>query len=179
MSVNTIATRYAKSLLDLSIEQNTLDVVHGDVVGLDKALENRDLQLLIKSPIVNTSKKKEVMAALFGGKLSETVMAFINIIISKGRETAMPQIVKSFLVQYRDLKKVSQATLITAEKLDDETFEAIRKKLLDSNFTKEQVELTTEIDPTIIGGYIVKIGDKLYDASVAHQLKRLRKELIA
>jgi len=176
MSVIRIAARYAKSLLDLAIEQNKLDKIKGDVDGFLEATENRDFYLLVKSPIVNPAKKTEIFKAIFDGKVDELTMAFFDIIIRKGRASSLPEIAREFVVQYKIHNHISTVTLTTAEPATEEILAAVRKKLEDSGATESSVDIITKVDPEIIGGFILEFDNQLYDASVAHKLDNMRKE---
>ena len=176
MSINKIASRYAKSLLDLAKEQNKIEVVLEDVKTLKQATENRDLYLLFKSPIVNTEKKLAILKEIFEGKIDELTMAFINIITRKGREAYMPDINEAFISQYRELNSISTVTITTAEAMSEADLASIKAKLQGSTETRDNLEIETKIDPSIIGGFVIEIGDKLYDASVQHKLDELKKQ---
>lgn len=176
MSITRIATRYAKSLIDLSIERNELDAVCSDIKGFIKVSQNRDFYLLLKSPIVSVDKKKSVFKALFGGKVSQTTEAFYDIIIRKGREPYLMDIAKEFIHQFNAHKGISEVTITTAKPLDVNMLEQIKSKLLKSNVVADKIELQVKINPDILGGFIIETGDKLYDASVSHKLELLKKE---
>jgi len=176
MSVARIAARYSKSLLDLAVEQNKLDRILEDVQALKKATEQRDLNLLLKSPIVNPSKKATILKEIFGGKVDELSMAFINIIVNKGRESLLPEIAEEFIQQYRSLKNISTIKLTTATQWTDAQIEGIRTKVIGALSNMEDVEIVSSVNPDLIGGFVIELGDKLYDASVAHKLDKLRKE---
>jgi len=176
MSVVKVASRYAKSLLDLAKEQDKVEQVLTDIQSFNKAIENRDLLLLTKSPIVSADKKQSIFDELFKGSFDSLTMAFFEIILRKGRESNLPEIAKSFIDQYNKLKGISKVEVTSAVKLTDKALEAIRAKLIASDVTDESIEFTTVVDPSIIGGVIIKIGDKLYDASVQRKLKELKKD---
>lgn len=178
MSVNRISARYAKSLMDLAIERKELDAVKSDVSSFSNALKNRDLYLLLKSPIINASKKAEIINSVFGKSLGPTLMAFLSICIRKGREMYLPEIAKDFLDQYRVYNKISTVTIITAVEPDTSFTEEIKKKLLASDITMDHLEIITKTDESLIGGFIIEVGDKLYDASIAHKLDQFRKEFV-
>lgn len=175
MSVSRIASRYAKSLIDYARETNRLEEVKEDMRTLDKALESRDLVMLLKSPIVNESKKKSIFKEVFTGKLSETTLSFFNIIMNKGREEYIPAISTEFENQYKELKGISSVKLITATPISDANLASIKAKLLASDETDQQVEIETVVDPSIIGGFVLEIGDKLYNDSVAYKLAQMKK----
>jgi len=143
-----------------------------------KMVANRDLYLLLKSPIINSTKKHSIFSSLFEGKISATTLAFFNIIVAKGREMYLPEITTEFISQYKSLNKISTVHLTTATEMSEAQLEAIKKKLLAASVTENSIEFVTKTDPTIIGGFIAKIGDNLYDASVKHQLTQLKKEFL-
>jgi F-type H+-transporting ATPase subunit delta len=178
MSVSRIASRYAKSLIDLAKEQNELDKVLEDIQYFNEVAKNRDFALLLKSPIVNVSKKKAVFASLFGDKLSKTTKAFFDIIINKGREPLLADISQEFVNQYKDLNKISTVTLTTAIPLNEASIAEIKSKLLDSNITMDKLDFHIKVDPNIMGGFVIEVGDKLFDDSIKHKLDKLRKEFI-
>lgn len=176
MSVQRIASRYAKSLIDLSVEKNKLERVLEDVESFKKVTDNRDFYLLIKSPIVNASKKGSILESLFKDKYDELTMAFLRILVTKGREAYLPEIADEFIRQYKKLKHISTVRLTTATALSDDAIKAIKDKLLASGQTEENIELEVEVDPELLGGFIVEFDDKIYDASALHKLDKLKKD---
>jgi F-type H+-transporting ATPase subunit delta len=176
MSVEKVASRYAKSLLDLAKDQKKVEQVLGDIQSFKKALESRDLLLLTKSPIVSYTKKQAIFEQLFGGNFDKLTLTFFDIVLRKGREAYLPEVAGEFIKQYNTLKGISKVQVTSASKMSPETLEAIRKKLIASDVTDESIEFTSVVDPSIIGGVIIRIGDKLYDASVQRKLKELKKD---
>ena len=173
MRHSRVTIRYAKALLQLAIEQNTLEQSYKDMVLLDAVCtENKDLSLLLKSPIVKTDQKLSIFNAIFGSKLGEVSMAFINIITTKKREGLLALIASSFISLYKTHKKIETATVTTATPLDD----ALRTEVI--NFIKkhgdDNVDLTEKVDEKIIGGAIIRMGDKQLDASVSKAISELR-----
>jgi F-type H+-transporting ATPase subunit delta len=140
-----------------------------------ESMKVRDLVLLVKSPIVHTSKKQEIFKLLFEGKYDKLTFSFLDIILRKGREYYLPNIAEEFMVQYRDHKGITPVKLTTATKLGKEQLAAIESKLLESDITAKTIELETNVDEDIIGGFVLNIGDKLYDASVSYKLEQFRK----
>lgn len=178
MSAVRIAPRYAKSLLDLSIEENKLAEVVSDIEQFKTALDSKELMNFFKSPIIKSNKKVAAYNAAFDGKFNPLVDNFIRLVITKGREQYMPEIVTEFLNQYNIHKGVSGIKLVSAKPLSDDMIAEIKSKLKNSSETKSDVDIEFEVDEKLIGGFKIEIGDKLYDASVAHKLERLRKEFI-
>ncbi len=178
MSVIRIASRYAKSLLDLSIEGNKLDTILEDVKSLQKAVANKDLANVLKSPIIKGDKKKQILNAIFNGKVDELTMKFMDLVVLKGRESYLKDVLDEFMNQYRQFKSISIVKVTSAEPLNEQNLTRIKEKLLASNITADNIEIETVVDPSILGGIIIQVGDKRYDASVAHKLQSLRKEFI-
>lgn len=176
MSVERIATRYAKALIELADEQGKLDKVLEDVQSFNQVSKNRDFLLMLRSPIIKESKKEKIFDLLFSSKYDELTMAFLKILLKKGREPMLAEIAEEFELLYKKLKHISSVKLTTASKLSEATVAVIRKKLKESSATDDNLELETAVNPDLIGGFVIEIEDKLYDASVAHKLNLLNKD---
>lgn len=176
MSSYRIASRYAKSLIDLAMEQGKLDQVLKDMTFFAEVSKLRDVILLLKSPIIKADKKGKVLEAIFTGKIDPITHAFIEIILRKGREAYLAEIAQEVINQYRVIKEISIVEVVSAEPLPAEILESIRKKLVESKLTHGNIQFRTSVDHELIGGFVISFEDKLYDASVKHQLDLLRKE---
>lgn len=176
MSVYRVASRYAKSLIELAQEQNKLERVLEDVKSFKDILKNRDLYMLFKSPIIHADKKQKIVSKIFEGKYDELTIAFIRILITKGREEYLPEVVDEFIHQYKVIKHISTVRLITAAPLSKDTIKKIHDRLQESDATDLKVELVTEVRPELIGGFIIQFDDKVYDASIAHKLEKMHRE---
>lgn len=176
MSLKRISTRYAKSLIGLAQERGELEKVNEDVQMFQEVAKNKDFAALLRSPIINVDKKRSIVKALFGGKTTELTEKFLNIVMTKGRESYLPAIMSEFTEQYKAIKGVSNLTITSAEKLSDAAIEKIKQKLISEKAITTNVEVATKIDPSIIGGFILEFGDELYDASISRKLKVLRKD---
>ena len=173
MRHSRVTIRYAKALLQLAIEQNILEQSYADMVLLDSVFkQNKDLSLLLKSPIVKTDQKLSIFKLIFESKIGEVSMAFINIITTKKRESLLALIASSFISLYKEHNKIETASVTTATPLD----ETLRAEVI--NFIKkhgnDNVELTEKVDENIIGGAIIRMGDKQLDASVSKAISELR-----
>jgi len=175
MSTARVAGRYAKSLLDLAVDQGKLDQVVADVQGIQNTLENRDFYLLLKSPIVNSAKKLSIFKSLFDGKISDVTMKFLERVISKRREAFIPEMTSSFTSMYRDMQGVTTVALTVAQEPTDAFIQSIKDKLRSSAQITGDVTIETKVDPAIIGGYVLEFNHQRLDASVAHQLETLKK----
>lgn len=175
MSLGRISARYAKSLIDLSSEQNKLERVKDDMEYFLAASEVRDLYLMLKSPIIHTATKRTIFRKLFSDRFDEVTSAFLDIILRKGRESYLVEIAEAFMDQYRIIRKISRVKLTTATELSAEKLDEIKNKILSAGVTLPNLELETSVDPEILGGFVLELGDKLYDASVSHQLEEMRR----
>jgi F-type H+-transporting ATPase subunit delta len=168
------ASRYAKSLLGLAIEQKALDNVHNDMLLFSKAVdENKSFALMLRNPVISHDKKNEILTKIFKGKVHALTMSFLDIITRKNREPLLPSIAREFHTQYNEFKGISKATVISATPLDEKLrgeFQTLVKKYSD----KTQVELVEKVDPSMIGGFILNVGDRQIDASIKNKLTALK-----
>lgn len=176
MSVTKLASRYAKSVLDLSKEQGKLEAVLADMRLIEQAIaDNRDFYLMLKSPIVHGDKKMEVVLKVFSGKITEITQQFIHILMRKNRESYLPEIIRAFIQQYNTLNHITPVTVVTAQPLSAELESTIVQKLKQAAGL-EKVELTQEVDAELIGGYLLRWEDKMIDHSIARGLAILKDE---
>lgn len=169
-----VSYRYAKSLMMLAIEQKMLEETYRDMQMLsDICQQNHDFVVVLKSPIIKSDKKIAIIQAIVKGKLSPIVDGFIKIIATHRREGYLVEIAHSFVAQYKEYNKVSIAEITSASKLDD----AQRKKIADAvkKVVGQEVELVEKINADIIGGLIVRVGDRQFDGSISRKLKELKK----
>ena len=171
-----VASRYAKSLLNIAIEENALDELNNDMIYVnDLCVNNNDLVLLLKSPIVKSDKKKNVVDAIFGAHLSKISNTFISLIITKKREGLLSDIASSFIDLYKIHKNIKSATVTSAVPLTKEQKDSITA-ILNADKATEGVALKEIVDPEIIGGMILRVGDKQVDESIRRKLTNLEME---
>ena len=158
------AIRYAKSLLSLGKEKNLLGDFENDFALIQSTCEeNRDLQLMLKSPVVKTDKKASILVSIFGSHVSETTHSFIKLLCQKKREYLLADIAKAFHQLILINKGIVDAKITSAVALDQELKASLSSKIKGE---ANAVELTEVIDPSLIGGFIVRVGDKQVDASI-------------
>lgn len=173
-----LASRYAKSLLDLAVEQNQLDATLADVQQIDSVCQqSREFTNMLRSPIITADKKKAVINAVFGNNLAPLSKAFITLIADKGRESALPEITESFIKQYRELKNIRTVRLVTAAPVNDSFKESVRAKIV-SSLEGATIEIKEEVNPDLIGGFVLEMDDKLFDASIRRDLNDVRKQFL-
>lgn len=171
-----LATRYAKALLDLAVEKGQLEQVYEDMQWVKAVCKsNRDFVNLLRSPIISADVKKKVLEAVTAGKLNELTTAFMRLLITKGRESNLPEISTAFIDAYKVEKNIHTVKLTTATPVTDATKEAILNQVKKSAGF-EKIELEEKVDADLIGGFVLQIGDKLVDASIAYDLKTIAKQ---
>ncbi|HVU54396.1 MAG TPA: ATP synthase F1 subunit delta [Puia sp.] len=171
-----LAARYAKSLLDLAIEIGQLEAVHNDMLLLQGLIRSsRELANLLKSPIISPDKKDKILDAITAGKVSAITSTFIKLLISKSREVYLTEIVHAFIDQYKVHMGIQTVKLTTAVPVSEELKKAIVDKVSVDKHLKK-IDLVTAVNPDLIGGFVLEIGDELVDASVAFDLNNIRKE---
>jgi len=169
------AKRYAKSLLDLAVETNKLEEVYKDMTDVSNTVKgSRELRLLLQSPIIKPDAKAKVLGEIFSSQVSDLTKSFINIVTEKGREGVLEGIGDAFILQYKAHKNLAIAEVITASPLDAETKVKVDEVI--GKIANSEAEIKETVKPEIIGGFIVKVGDKMIDASVASKLKELKRE---
>lgn len=175
MKSTKVATRYAKSLLDLAIEQDKINSILVDMnFLLVTNSETRDFERLIASPIVNTDKKIEIFEKVFA-QFEDVSMSFVKFITKNRRESHLPAIAQSFSDQLKEFKGIVPMTITSAAPLDCSIKDKIVAKVQDS--VKGQLEIEEKIDESLIGGFLVRMGDMQIDASVSNQFNNLKQRL--
>ncbi len=176
MSVIRIAKRYARSIVGLAIEKGLLEEVYADMNHILAAIDvSRDLELMLKSPIINADKKHNVLKAIFDGKVSPITSTFIDILIRKTRESHLVDVAKEVIAQYNTHKHITPVKLKSAVELDKATIDGILNKLK-TEAGLETIELTTEVDESLLGGFVLQYQDKLYDASLVRGLNIVKSD---
>ncbi len=174
-----LATRYAKSLLDLSVEQNSLEATLKDMQALHRiCTQSTDFALMLKSPVINGDKKASIVfEVLKSYNINPLTTAFINLLVVKGRELNLPEIAETFIEQYNDLKNIRTVTLTTAAPMSDDVKDSLLGKIA-GYMPKDTINLNTTVDESLIGGFVLELENKLYDASVKKSLNDVRTKLL-
>jgi len=177
MQGTRVASRYAKSLIDLSLEQGFLEQAHTDMKYIiEVCKQNRELVAFFKSPVIKPDSKLAVLKQVFNGKLNKLTDSYIQLITAKKRDFYLVEIAQEFLNQYNKKKNILTAVVTTAKGIDDITRKEV-VNLVKGNGTCEVV-LQEKVDADIIGGIIIRVGDKQVDASVSRKLKVLQRNFL-
>lgn len=171
----TINNRYATALFEFSKEKNQINETFNDLEFIERVLEeNRQLRLLLKSPVIFSDKKLSVINQIFGDKISKVTMTFIEILIRKRREEHLHGIAESFINIYRESKNIKVVHATSAQPLDN----SLRIQLINilQKQTGFEILLKEEVKPEIIGGLIVEVQGVKFDDSIKKKIANLKRE---
>jgi F-type H+-transporting ATPase subunit delta len=171
------ASRYAKALLELAQEQNVLEQVHEDMLFFARTVEeNRGLLLMLQSPVVPHFKKYTILKEIFQSRVHPTTFSIFEIITNKNREKILYDIAKSFHELYNAFNNIQVAQVVTTFPLDEQQRSQFRK--ITEEVTGKKIELQEKIDPALIGGFVLRIGDRQVDESIKGKLQKLQYDFI-
>lgn len=178
MSNLRLASRYAKSLIDLATEQQQLDAVYADIKTLQSICNsNNDFVAMLKSPVISSDKKEKIVLAVTSDKVGKLTSAFLALLINKSREYSLPEIVKAFIDQYNKINDIHPVKLTTAVAVSEQVKNSILEKIRSSTNMKK-IELETAVKDELIGGFTLEIGDTFVDASVLRDLNDVKKQFM-
>ena len=173
-----VAKRYARAVFELAREQGRLDAVYADLVEIAKLLAQRHEQIasLIEPYGMTPENRKKLWRAGLAGKAEPLVLRFIEFLIDKGRNPFLPDIIKAFVRLYNTEKGILAVDIRAAHVLEQRQTDAITQRLA-QRFNKK-IQASVTVDPSLIGGFQVRVGDVVYDYSINHQLDTLHRRLI-
>ncbi len=177
MLTSQLALKYAQAIYEIATEKTMLDKVEQQLKLVEATIAGHDdLATLMYHPLVPAQAKKETINRVFDGDLDGFVHNFLLLLVDKRREPALPAIIREYIRLANEARNIAEAEVLTAKELSAEQLEALAAKL--SQVTGKNIVLKTTIDQELLGGVVVKIGDKLIDGSVARQLKALKAALL-
>ncbi len=168
--------RYAKALLSLAVENNILERSYLDMKMVHKVfLANKNLKVVLKSPVIRISKKQNVVSHIFQNVVHPLVLRYMMIIIRKQRGNMLEGISGAYLMVYKRYLGIEQVKVTTAVPLND----LLRERAWDAarKLTPHEIEFAEAVDPDIIGGFILNLGEKQYNASVKRRFQQIKKHL--
>jgi F-type H+-transporting ATPase subunit delta len=178
MRNSRVAHRYSKALMDLAVETNKVEAVKLDVDAI-RRVTTGELDLVMLSPVVKHEKKVQIFNAVFGGKIQPLTESFFNLVFTKGRELSIVDILNSFDELYRKLKGIEIVELTTAIPISEEVKKDITDRLLKfDRYKGKTIEIREKVDESIIGGFLIQMDDKLFDASIYHDLQVIKKQFV-
>ena len=170
------AARYAKAMLEISVEKGNADAINNDMILISESVsQSNELKTFLNSPVIGDSVKLNALLELFGS-VNEGTKELFKLLKANKRFAILPVIARDFQRQYEAHKGIERVTVTTAVPMDKDLETKVSAKAKELVQGKEVI-ITNIVDESIIGGFILKVGDRQYNASIANQLEVLKREL--
>ena len=174
----SLARRYAQALFDTARKDGTIERVETDLETIDALIRTQpNLLRILRSPVIARPQKKELVRRLFENQVSNLTLRFLNLLIDKRREAVLPEVNRLFRALSYEAENILPVTATVARRLTPEERAHLAEAL--GHRTGKSIDLAEEVDPELIGGVVLRLGDTIIDGSVAGQLRRLRQRLLA
>ncbi|MBK9146805.1 MAG: ATP synthase F1 subunit delta [Flavobacteriales bacterium] len=171
-----VAYRYARSLMDMAREKGQLDAMQDDMRLLaSTCAENRELVVILKSPVVKSDAKDRILKGIFGDKVGPITRSYMGILVRKGRESLLPDVAAAFNELFKVDQNIVTAVVTSAVALNADTRAQVIALAMKQHPGKT-IDLKEKVDPSLIGGVSIRIGDEQYDGTVSRRLADLRRE---
>jgi F-type H+-transporting ATPase subunit delta len=168
-----VARRYAEALAEMAEELKYVDVIAKDLEILQRSVrESRDFLLFLKSPIINKARKHEILLNLFSQKIQKVTLGFLAILVEKGREGYLPDIIEQFFVIRDERQGIINVDVKGVGDFSRDQTTLLQQKL--ESFANKKVRISFSLDKELLGGFVAKIGDTVFDGSIKRQLELLR-----
>jgi F-type H+-transporting ATPase subunit delta len=172
-----ISSRYALSLLDLTEDKNNLDTIYQDAKFILLTLDqNNNLKKILYSPVIKPDLKVSIYTEVFKGRVSEEILRFIRFIVEKNREEYLYDIMTRFVELRNEKLGIIDVEVKTSVPFNDAQTKDLKVRL--ESIINKKVQLSFVIDKNIMGGFIARVGDTLYDASIRNQLSNLKRKFL-
>ena len=177
MKAPEVVNRYAGTLLEAAKETDALVQVGEDVGGLLATVEQSDdLATFVRDPLVDAGSKEAAFEKLFGSKVHELTLNFLKLLAQRRRANLLPEILEAFVALSEAEQGLVQAEVVSAVELDEGQIDRLRQRL--AGYTGKDVVLSARVDDGLKAGMIVRIGDTVFDGSLANHLRGLRRRLV-
>lgn len=169
---------YGEALFQIAVEDGRIDEMMEEIRAVKKALEeNRELSVLMDHPKIIKEEKVHLMENCFKGQVSDDVTGFLTVVVSKGRFKELPAMFDYLTMRMKEYKKIGVVTVKSAVELRSEQKERIRRKLMETTEYKT-LEINWQVDESLIGGLVIRIGDRVVDSSLKYKLEQLTSRLL-
>jgi F-type H+-transporting ATPase subunit delta len=173
-----VSKTYGDALFELAVEENRTDSLMEEILMLQTVLkENKDFEKILEHPEISKQNKLQVIEDVFKGRISDALTGFLRIVVTKGRYKDLPDIFAYFIARVKEYRKIGVAQVTSAISLSEEQKQKIEKKLLDST-QYETMEIEYKVDAELIGGLLIRIGDRVVDSTIRHRLNSLTASLM-
>ena len=174
--INIVASRYAEALFQVGEETDSTDKLYGELKAVvDIVKENKDFSNILRSPLVSKEEKKDLITKVFEGKLSQNMINFLKILADKDRLALLADIEKDFKVLLNEKNNILEGIVITAVPMKEEEVKELQTKL--SAKYNKTVVLENEVDKSVLGGVLVRLGNEEIDGTVKTRLAKMKEQL--
>lgn len=173
------ANRYAKALIELASQTHQEDAVYADMQSIALSIvASKDLQQVLKSPILENTLKKSAVDAVFGENAQPLTLKLFGLLAENKRMELLQAIATQYQTLYNTQKGIVKAVVTTAIALDDALKTKVLQKSQEIVGSGKKITIENKIDPSLIGGFVLRIGDVQVDASIVNQLQKLKRDLV-
>jgi len=177
MNQSRISVRYARALFQSALERKELDRIGRDMMVIKDTCKIPEVKEVLDNPVIMPSKKIRALRSLFGAELHELTLSLVDLVVRNGREQYLPAIARMFSQETRRHRGITESVLTTAVPVEPRIRKQVEEMI--ENMFSTRVDLKTNIDESIIGGFILKVEDSYIDASVRNKLRKIKRELIS
>jgi len=177
MNDSKISVRYSRALFQSALEKKNLDKVNQDMLFISEVCKLPETKDFLHNPVIIPSKKRAIFHMMFEGNVEDITLSLIDLVVKNGRESHLPAISRVFIHNTLKYRGITESTLTTSVEVNAK----VKKQITDliSDVFKTKVELKTNIDNEIIGGFILQVDDNYIDASIRNKLRKIKKELLS
>ncbi len=174
-----VSKTYGDALFDLAVEENSVDAMLEEVLAVRQVFSDHpELTQLLRNPDVGVSEKLELTEKIFKGRVSDHMVGFLRIVVDKRRFQELDAILDYFAARVKEYKKIGIAIVTSPGELNDAWKKRIEEKLL-ATTRYEKMEMSFQVDPKLIGGLVIRIGDTVVDSSILNKLTDIRRRLMS
>jgi len=177
MNDSKISVRYARALFESARDQKVLDTIRTDMESVQEVCKIPEFQYLVVTPVMKESQKCEVVDTILKQNVHPLTLSLLNLVFRNGREAYIQAIARNFVDMYKKEKGIRTATFTSAVKVSGDVKSAVEKMIKETLKTSVELEMETKED--LIGGFVIRIDDQQYDASVAQSLRKVKKQLLS
>lgn len=169
------ASRYAKALFEVASEHGKLDEIEEELSAVVDAFRDVGAEKLFLNPVLDSEEKKKLIEVL-SGTVTDEMLSFLKVLIDHHREAELKDILKAYTAKANKKRGIVEALATTAAPLTDEEKAALKERF--GQVLNKTVHLEEKVDRNVVGGILIRIGDRVYDGTVAGKLSRLKRSLI-
>ncbi len=176
--LSLLAAQYSQALLELALDQGNAEVIQSDLKSINQTISaDPKLGLVLKHPSVPFNEKKDLLVQLFQGKVQPLTLKLLDLLANKRRLSLLSEIAVQYHKALLKQENIVTATLTSAQSLSDGEYQLLQSKLAEQ--LGKKLELTTQVDESLIAGIVLTIGDQVIDGSISGKLKAMEKQLLS